>query len=104
MACSDYPDGELWRALGEYAFRDAVLCGYQNQISMVVFATILVLGVVNVPIYIRQDSALVPAILTLVLGGVFVVELVPMAQAMVVFVLLMIFGLGPVLVLRRIQA
>lgn len=103
MACSDW-SGNWYEALSNFAFRDAALCPYQESLGGVVFASILIIGVVNLPIYIRQQSAIIPIIITTSVGGIVLVELSANAQTLVLVTLLMVISLGPILVLRRIQS
>ncbi|GAA0305490.1 hypothetical protein [Halarchaeum salinum] len=104
MACAAY-DGRWLRAImgEEMHVRDLVLCGYQSQIGGPFFAALVLLGMINLPIYIRTQSALLPTVVTLIVGGVLLVEVGSIAQALLVVMLLFGLGLGPVLLLRRVQ-
>lgn len=102
MACSDY-NGKWWEALSDEMMRDAVLCPWQAEVGGAVFATIVLIGIVNLPIYIRQESAIMPTVITVIVGGILLVEMAAMGQALFIVTLLFTLGLGPVLVLRRIQ-
>lgn len=102
MACSDW-NGNWYEALSNFAFRDAVLCPYQDTMGQAVFASMVVLGIINMPIYVRTQSAIIPIIITTAISGIVLVELAANAQTLVLVGLLMAIGLGPVLVLRRIQ-
>jgi hypothetical protein len=104
MACSDYADGEWINALdaGVMGVRDAVLCPYTDSMGTMVFATLVMVGMVNVPIYIRQESLIVPFGLTLTLGGIWVTAASSLAQTLTGVVLLFVVGLGPVLILWRL--
>lgn len=103
MACTDY-DGHFIDALdaGTMAVRDAVLCPYQMSMGGVVFATLVVMGVINMPIYIRTQSVIIPFVVTTVLAGIVLSQTAAMMQGLVVVVALFVLGLGPVLVLKRI--
>lgn len=101
MACKDW---EFYiNALQHFQVQDAVLCGFQGQMGGVAFAAVVVLGIINLPIYIRQGSVVGPVVLTLVIGGVILAETAAMVQGLVLFAVLVVLGLGPVLVLRRID-
>lgn len=103
MACTDYAEINV-SLLEQAAFRDAVICAYGDQLTVPIFAAMVVLGVFNLPIYIRQDSVLVPFAITLVIGGVIISSVASMLQSIMITLLLFVFGLGPVLVLRRVMA
>lgn len=103
MACTDYPNEEFWRAIGDLMVRDAVLCPFQAQMGGVVFATFVILGMINLPIYIRQDNVVGPFVLTLLLGGILVPQMSSLGQGLVIGIGLFVIGLGPILVLRRVQ-
>lgn len=104
MACTDY-GGDWIEALdvGTMAVQDAVLCPYQTTMGGVVFATFVILGLVNIPIYSRQQSVLVPMIVTLSVGGVVLSQVNSLFLGILTVVLLLLFGIGPLLVLRRLQ-
>lgn len=105
MACSDYADGEWINALdaGVMGVRDAVLCPYTDSMGTMVFATIVMIGIVNLPIYVRQESMIMPFGLTLVVGGIWVTAASGLAQTLAGVVVLFVVGLGPVLVLWRLS-
>ncbi len=101
MACSDH---DLWiDALdaGTMAVRDAVLCPYQTSMGGAVFATLVLFGMVGVPIYIRTQSIIIPFVLALLISGVLLAQMVAMAQTLVIVVILLVFGIVPVVLLRR---
>lgn len=101
LACSDW-GGDWYKAIENYAFQDAVLCGYQNQLGGPVFGAFVLLGMVNLPIYIKQDSVLVPTAITLTIGGLFLTQVSGIVQGLTLTVLLFAIGLGPVLVIHRV--
>ncbi len=101
MACTDH---DLWidaLAASEMAVRDAVLCPFQTSMGGAVFATLVLFGIVGVPLYIRQQSIIIPFVLALMLGGILLTQVVAMAQTLVIVVLLLVFGIVPVILLRR---
>jgi len=101
MACSDH---DLWiNALdaGTMAIRDAVFCPYQSSMGFGVFATLVLVGIIGVPIYVRTQSIILPFVLALIIGGVVLSQLVAMAQTLVIVVILLVFGIVPVILLRR---
>lgn len=102
MACKDHSRWIDALDAGTMAVRDAVLCPYQESIGGIVFATVVMLGVINVPIYVRQESPLIPMVITLSLAGIWVTEAAGIAQTLVGVVVLLGIGLGPVLLLRRV--
>ncbi|MUV59791.1 hypothetical protein [Halobacterium sp. CBA1126] len=104
MACGDYGGQWLQAIAGDgMHIRDLILCGYQSQVGGPFFAAVVLLGMINLPVYIRTQSALLPTVITLIVGGVLLVEVASVAQAIIVVMLLFAIGLAPVLLLRRIQ-
>jgi len=101
MACTDYT--WLIDALHQGQFRDAFLCPYQTTMGGTAFAAFVLLGVINMPIYIKQGSALGPFVLTLLIGGLVFTQIAALGQALLTVLILFVVGLGPVLVLRRVQ-
>jgi hypothetical protein len=102
MACSDY--SVWWKFLEEMQLRDAALCPYQDTMGMPLFATLVLLGMVNVPMYIKTDSIGVPLVVTIIISGVVLAAATSIFQGMVLAALLFAGGIGPVLLLRRVQA
>lgn len=104
MACKDY---NTWMGIIEAfhneAFRDAFLCPFQTTMGGTAFAAFVLLGVINMPIYIKQGSALGPFVLTLLIGGLVFTQIAAVGQALLTVIVLFVIGLGPILVLRRIQ-
>jgi len=96
MACDDHDN--LWEALepGSFSPYDFAVCPYNEALSAPIFAMVVLVGVVNLPIYIRQDSMLIPFVLTLALGGLVLGQAAAPAQAAIVVVVLLLVGLGPV--------
>lgn len=104
MACSSYTGAMKWvEAIHQEAFRDFILCPWQDTMGGPAFAAFVVLGLINLPIYNRTGSALIPFVLTLVIGGVVLTQMAALSQSLVITVVLLVIGLGPVLVLRRVQ-
>lgn len=101
MACKDYT--WLIDALHHGMFRDAFLCPFQTTMGGTAFAAFVMLGVINMPIYIKQGSALGPFVLTLLIGGLVFTQIAALGQALLTVLILFVVGLGPILVLRRVQ-
>lgn len=102
-ACTDFETINASNTLGEELYREAVLCTYAVEagLTLPIFGAAVMLGVFNLPIYIRQESAAIPFVLSLILGGVLLAEVSSIAQAIWVAVILFGIGLGPVLLLHR---
>lgn len=101
MACSDY---DLWieaLSASEMAVRDAVLCPFQTSMGGTVFATLVLFGIVGVPMYIRQGSVIIPFVLVLLISGVLLSQIVAMGQTLIIVTILLVFGVVPVILLRR---
>lgn len=51
-----------------FEFWEAFTCSYANELGFAVFGLLVYTGVA-LPIYIRTDSATIPAVLFLIIGG-----------------------------------
>lgn len=100
MACSDY-NGDFLEAMVQEEFRDAILCPYQESLGGPLFAMIIY-GAITAHIYIRTGSALLPFILSILVGGIAFTQVPSPAAATMTFVLLVLGGIVPVLVIRRL--
>jgi hypothetical protein len=101
MACSDYPDGELYRALSDFAVRDAILCPYQVQMGGLVFST-LVMGGIGMALFIRTGTLVMPFIVMLLVGGVLMPHTAPVVFQMVQLLVMFVISAAPVVFLRRV--
>lgn len=104
MACKDFTGADYpWLdALMQFNFRDAVLCPYQMTIGGPEFAT-LILGAVGISYMIKQDSIGIAAVIAIICGGVFISQVDSYATAFVTIGVLVLFGLVPVLLVRRMS-
>jgi len=84
--CGNYSAeaGNYSEAIGEMAVRDAALCPFFDSMGAPVFATLLLLGLVFVPMYIRQDSAVTPMIVVFIIGGVLLGTMGGMGQSLLI--------------------
>lgn len=89
--------------LGERHFLDAGVCPHADLLTLPIFGAFVIVGLVNLPIYIRQDSVLTPFVVTTIIGGVVLTQVAGILQTLIVVLVLFVVGLGPVLVLRRVQ-
>lgn len=107
LACTDYPDGvnvsNTLDAAGGPKVIDAVNCVYAEQLTLPIYAALVVVGVFNLPIYIKQDSVLIPFVITLAIGGVVIQSISGIVVQIAVLLIMFTIGIGPVLLLRRIQ-
>jgi hypothetical protein len=92
MACGDYATYlEYWLA-GQ--FQDAVICPYQETMTMPVFA-LFVFGGIGISLYIYADGVSLPLALLVILGGLVVPQLPgPAVQLIAVAALLAIMIAG----------
>lgn len=90
--------------LEEDRFFDSAICPYVDLLTLPIFAAFFFIGIVNVPIYIRQESIITPFVITLVTGGVVLTFVAGILQTIAVTVILLVLGLGPVLLIRRAQS
>lgn len=93
--------GTLADALISGRFFDAMVCPHSEILTLVVFG-LLVYGAVGGSIYLYTGNAVLPLVLTLILGSVVVVNLPgPALQVLGVFALLLIAAGGYFLVVSR---
>lgn len=102
LACADH---EVINAslLSDASFKDAVVCAYtvRSGLTMPVFGAIVMLGIFNLPIYIRQESVLIPFVLSMVLSGILLSSVSNILQGILIVVVLLVIGVGPILLLKR---
>lgn len=101
MTCKEW-NGDFLKALGEFAYRDAILCPYQMNIGGPEFAT-LILGAIGMSFMIKQDSPAIAAVVGIIFGGVFMTQIVGIASTIMTVLILTMVGIGPVLLLRRMS-
>jgi len=81
---------------------DAVFAVYQDsQMGAATFG-LLVWGGTSISLYIRQESIVIPVALTLLLGTIVITTIPSPAVALFVTVLLLVGGIAPLLILRRL--
>lgn len=100
MTCKEWA-GDWAQALTEMAIRDAILCPYQTSIGGPMFAGLVLLGVINLPIYIRTGGVIIPFVITLVIGGLVITQTASIVQGIIITTILLAIGLGPIVLLRR---
>jgi hypothetical protein len=82
-------------------FFQSILCTFSQDVGLIVFAG-MVYGALGISLYISTGSAILPLVLTVILGGVVVPFLPgPFVQFVGVVVLLLIAGGGYYLVTSR---
>lgn len=101
MTCTEW-NGDFLDALAEFAFRDALLCPYQTSIGGPEFAT-LIFGAIGMSYMIRQGSLVIPAVIMVATGGAFMAQVAGLGVGFVTVVVLGMFGLAPVLLLRKMS-
>lgn len=104
LACSDYSTINA-SLISDENFQDAVICAYtvKQGLTLPGFAAIIMLGIINLPVYITQESVMGPFVLTLIVGGVLLSSVAGFVQGLAVVLILFVLGLGPVLVFRRLD-
>lgn len=100
MSCTDH--ASALEAMQSWAFRDAVLCPYQESMTGVVFGTII-WGAVMIHLYVRTGSALLPYSLSVLLGSLVLSQTIAGSAQLVGALVVLMFGAIPVLLLRRLQ-
>lgn len=105
LGCSEYDNVNVSNTLEHMRLQDAILCSYavEGGLTLPIFGAAVMLGVFNLPIYIKQESAAVPFVISLIVGGIVLTTVASALQAIAVSVILFGIGLGPILVLRRLD-
>lgn len=81
---------------------DAMFSVYQDgQMGAATFG-LLVWGGTSISLYIRQESIVIPVTLTLLLGSIVIATIPSPAVALFVTVVLVVGGVAPLLILRRL--
>jgi hypothetical protein len=75
------------------AFFDAIVCPYADVMGVAVFA-MAVYGALGIALYIYSGNAVLPLVLTLILGGVVVTQLPGPAVQLVGVVALLLIAAG----------
>lgn len=101
MSCSNFSSlGESWRA---WRFVEGFVCTYAVALEgLQVFAMLVYLGVGGA-IWIRTRSIAIPANLILLLGSVALTQMATPGSQVAAVVLLLAFGFGTVLIVRRVN-
>lgn len=94
--------GDLQAALSEMAFRDAVFCTFSESMGALA-AGLLFFGAISTFLTIRTGSPIIPLILTVLLGPLVLLVVPSTAIGLFVLVLLLAGGIGPILVIRRMD-
>lgn len=101
MSCSDWAEyADAWAA---NAFRDAILCPYQDNLSGPLF-TLMIWGTITTALYIRTGSVLPPLVLTVVVGGSVMSFMAAPFVGILTAVLLLITGLAPVILIKKLAS
>lgn len=105
LGCGNYDVVNVTNTLEKMRLRDAVVCSYavEGGLTVPIFGAAIMLGVFNLPIYIKQESAAVPFVVSLIIGGIILTTVASIAQAIAVSLILFGIGLGPILVLKRLE-
>ena len=100
MACSDY-DTYLEFMQNEQFF-EAVYCVFGDSVGVLLFP-LLVWGAMGSALYIFSGSLIMPLVLTIILGGVVVVQLPAGPIQFVAAVVLFGIALGGYALVRRLE-
>ena len=100
MACSDY-DTYLEFMQNEQFF-EAVYCVFGDSVGVLLFP-LLVWGAMGSALYIFSGSLIMPLVLTIILGGVLVVQLPAGPVQFVAAVVLFGIALGGYALVRRLD-
>jgi hypothetical protein len=100
MSCSQYT--ALHDALAQYEFADAISCTFTEPAGTLVTG-MLVFGALTTSLGIRTDGIAMPAAITLLTGGILLPFLPGAATQIATVILLVVVGIGPVIMLRRLS-
>jgi hypothetical protein len=100
MACSDYD--AYFQFLKNEQFFDAVYCVFADSVGVLLFP-LLVWGSMGTALYIFSGSLIMPLVLTIILGGVVVVQLPAGPIQFVAAVVLFGIALGGYALVRRLD-
>lgn len=98
MACEDYTS--IWEPIAQMAVKDAAFCPYHDTMGAIAFATIVMFGVIFVPMTIRQDSYITPLVVAIIIGGVIMTSMAAMGQGIVTLALLVGLPIALLLLIR----
>lgn len=105
MECVDWQNAHEYpwiEALSNWEFRDAFLCPFQTTIGGPEFAT-MILGAIGMAYMIRQGSLGIATVVMIITGGIFVGQVAGIVLGIITMVVLTMFGIVPVLVIRRMS-
>lgn len=100
MACTDYDT--YWEFMINWQFYDAIYCLYGDHVGYLLFP-FLVYGALATSLYIYAGSLIMPLVLTIILGGVVVVQLPPGPIRFIAVIVLFGVALAGYLLVQRIE-
>lgn len=100
MPCSDY--NTYWEFLYNFQFYDAVYCLFTGEVGLYL-APLIIFGSLGVAFYMYADSLIMPLVLSMILGGVIVVQLPPGPVRLIGVTVLFGVGFGGYLIVRRLE-
>lgn len=89
-ACSEW-GGDYTQALQEFAFGDALVCPFWDQIGQLATG-LLVWGAIASAIYVKTGSVMIPYVLLLLLGGAVVSQIASIGVTMASIIILGVLG------------
>lgn len=98
--CSAYDD--YTQALMEMHLMDAITCPYKDALGGPLAGTFF-MGAIGMAIYIRTHSVLLPFILMLLIGGVFLPSQAAIGIQVVTLIIMFVIGAAPIVFLRRLE-
>lgn len=84
-------------------FLDAAICPGANRLTLPIYGSLIVMGVINIPMYIRTDSIAVPLVVTVIAAGVLIQFVSSIFQLLFLLVIIFVFGLGPIAIIKRFE-
>jgi hypothetical protein len=100
MACTDYP--EYWQFLANFQFFDAIYCPFADLVGPLLFP-LLVFGGLGVALYVYSNSLIMPLTLSIILGGVVVVQLPSGPVRLIGIVVLFGVGMAGYMLVQRLE-
>ena len=101
MACENFVDlGTSWE---NWKFVEGIVCTYAGALGGLQVFALLVYTAIGGAIWLRTRSLAIPANLLLLLGSVALAQMAAPGAQFAAIILLVLFGVGTVLIARRIN-
>lgn len=100
--CSSY-NGDWIQPWVDFAFQDAILCPFAAQFGGLEVFALLFIGGINLGLYGKQETVLLPLVNSFLVGGFFVSQATSVYSQALTIAVVFLVGVAPVLVARRLE-